>query len=59
MYDLEIKTKHNTIHISVEKWKDIKEVLSMSYVLSYEIRKCEKPKYKILNKSSDKCLKQK
>lgn len=57
MYDLEIKTKYITIHISVEKLKDIKEVLSMPYVLSYEIKKVEKPKYKILNKSSDKCLK--
>ena len=50
MYDLEIKTKHNTIHISVEKLKDIKEVLLMPYVLSYEIRKVEKPKYKALKK---------
>lgn len=50
MYDLEIKTKYNTIHISIEKLKDIKEVLLMPYVLSYEIRKVEKPKYKALKK---------
>lgn len=51
MYDLEIKTKYNTIHISVEKLKDIKEVLSMPYVLSYERHRTSKAKYKILNKS--------
>ena len=50
MYDLEIKTKYNTIHISVEKWKDIKEVLSMPYVLSYERHKVKKPKYKVLKR---------
>lgn len=51
MYDLEIRTKYITIHISVEKLKDIKEVLSMPYVISYEKRKVNKPKYKLLNKS--------
>lgn len=51
MYDLEIRTKFNVIHISVEKWKDIKEVLSMPYVLSYERHKVKKPKYKVLNKN--------
>ena len=51
MYDLEIKTKYNTIHISIEKLKDIKEVLSMPYVLSYQKHKVKKPKYKILNKN--------
>lgn len=51
MYDLEIRTKYIAIHISVEKWKDIKEVLSMPYVLSYEKHKVSKPKYKMLQKS--------
>ncbi len=54
MYDLEIRTKYITIHISVEKLKEIKEVLLMPYVLSYEIIKVENPKYKVLKKSANK-----
>lgn len=50
MYDLEIRTKYNTIHISVQKLKDIKEVLSMPYVLSYNKNRTNKPKYKVLKK---------
>lgn len=51
MYDLEIKTKHNTIHISVNQLKEIKEVLLMPYVLSYEVHRVEKPKYKMLRRT--------
>ena len=50
MYDLEIKTKFNTIHISVEQLKEIKEVLSMPYVLNYEVHRVNKPKYKVLRR---------
>ena len=50
MYNLEIRTKYNTIHISVEKLRDIKEVLSMPYVLSYKKSKSVQPKYKTLKK---------
>lgn len=53
MHDLEIKTKFVDIHISVEKLEDIKEVLSMPYVISYEEHKVEKPKYKVLKKGGN------
>lgn len=52
MYDLEILTKHNTIHISVVRLQEIKEVLLMPYVLSYEVHRVAKPKYKMLVKTN-------
>ena len=54
MHDLVIKTKFNTIHISVDKLEDIAEVLSMPYVISYEEHEVEKPKYKVLKKQKKK-----
>lgn len=50
MYDVEIKTKFNTIHISVEKLEDLEEILSMPYVISYKKKETNQCNYKILKK---------
>ena len=50
MFDVEIKTNFNTIHISVEKMEDLEEILSMPYVISYKKKGTDQCNYKILKK---------
>lgn len=52
VYEVEIKTVYNTIHLSVDSLDDISEILEQPYVVKYNYKIVENSSYKKITNSA-------
>lgn len=56
MYEVDITTTYNVIHIAVDDMDELAEVLSMPYVISYTSRMVEDTEYMKMKNPDSKVL---